>query len=72
MFQFISRLIARRRAWQRAVSLSAAMMIRDHRDDAHATAQRSEWQAIGEANCRAFRFWRAVGREIASRHSKRG
>ena len=67
MRRLIARLVARRRAWKRAVSLSAAIIIRDHRCDAHAAARQSERQAIGEANWKALRFWKAVGREIAGR-----
>lgn len=70
MRRLIARFVARRRAWKSAVSLSAAIIIRDHRCDAHAAARRNERQAIGEANWKAFRFWRAVGREIAGRHLK--
>lgn len=67
MRRLIARLVARRRAWKRAFSLSAAIIIRDHGFDALAAARRSAQQAIGEANLKAFWFWRAVGREIAGR-----
>lgn len=70
MFGLASKLLARRRAWKSAVSLSAGMLIRDHDDGAYFEARRLSRQGRVEGNDKADRFWGAVAVEVAARTGK--
>jgi hypothetical protein len=70
MLGLLSRLLARRRAWKIAVSLSAGLLIRDHGQGAYVAARNSARQALAEKNNKAFLFWGAVAREVAGREGE--
>lgn len=70
MFGLASKLLAQRRAWNSAVSLSAGMLIRDHGLGAYFAARNLSRQARDEENDKSSRFWGAVAREIAGRTGK--
>ncbi|MDP3411528.1 hypothetical protein [Bosea sp. (in: a-proteobacteria)] len=67
MISLSSRILARKRAWQRSVSLSASLLIRDHGPSADLAARALRDSASAEANDLAVRFWSAVEEEIAIR-----
>jgi hypothetical protein len=70
MFGLASKLLARRRAWESAVSLSAGMLIRDEGDGAYFAARRFSRQARAEGNDTADRFWGPVAVEVDDRTGK--
>ncbi|AMJ61412.1 hypothetical protein AXW83_14900 [Bosea sp. PAMC 26642] len=70
MFGLTSKILAKRRAWKSAVSLSAGILIRDEGDGAYFAARRLSRKARTERNEKADRFWGAVAREIAARTGK--
>jgi len=70
MLSLASKLLARRKAWKGAVSLSAGMLIRDHADGAYCAARKLSRQARADDNEKAERFWAAVAVEIANRSGK--
>lgn len=70
MFGLASKLLARRRAWKSAVSLSAGILIRDEGDGAYFAARRFSRQARAEGNDKGDRFWGAVAVEVADRTGK--
>lgn len=62
-----SKLLAHKKAWKAAVSLSAGMLIRDHGKGAYFAARKTAQQALADENDKACRFWKAVAREISLR-----